>query len=194
MLVPSLLIDELTGAGPVSLPIHNNPQSYANSPAPQQQPPATSKAPAPDPFASLIQPTSGTTTPQMNQGSSKTPISTSGGLLDISSLSISPAQGTSATVNKTQEQTKAAPADDEWTFASALPEPAPQPSNKIEVLNSPVKIDFVSERKGAEPVIHVVAFFSNTTNLPISELHFQVAIEKVRLIGAYTFIVYKLCC
>ncbi|KAI5304456.1 hypothetical protein KEM56_006477 [Ascosphaera pollenicola] len=160
--------------GPVSLPVHSNPPPIAS-----QQAAVPTKPPAPDPFASLMQSTSGSSTPRLNRPTSATPASNSGSLLDISSLSISSTQNNNAMAIKTQDQAKAGPADDEWTFASALPKPAPQPSSKIEVLSSPVKIDFVSERKAGEATIHVVASFSNTTNLPISELHFQVAIEKV---------------
>jgi hypothetical protein len=48
----------------------------------------------------------------------------------------------------------------------------------VQVLNSSIKIDFTSKRNAGQH-IHVVALFSNSTTRPITELHFQVAVEKV---------------
>lgn len=73
--------------------------------------------------------------------------------------------------------------DDEWNFASSLPPSNALPStNKVQVLNSQLRIDFVARRVPNAPrQIHIQAAFSNTTNQPIGELHFQVAVEKVSL-------------
>lgn len=81
-------------------------------------------------------------------------------------------------------QAQAAPAeDDEWDFASSLPSSNSLPStNKIQVLNSQLRVDFAARRVPNQPrQIHVVGIFSNNTTQPIGELHFQVAVEKVSL-------------
>jgi hypothetical protein len=81
-----------------------------------------------------------------------------------------------------QQPTGHAPAaeDDDWDFASSLPPSNAMPStNKVQVLNSQLRIDFVARRvPGAPRQIHIQAVFSNTTAQPIGELHFQVAVEK----------------
>jgi len=52
-------------------------------------------------------------------------------------------------------------------------------TNKVQVLDSSLKIDFVARRNPGHPrQIHVVALFSNRTSRPVTELHFQVAVEK----------------
>jgi hypothetical protein len=78
-------------------------------------------------------------------------------------------------------QAAKAEADDEWDFASSLPASNALPTtNKIQVLNSQLLVDFAARRVPNQPrQIHVVAVFSNPTSQPIGELHFQVAVEKV---------------
>ncbi|KAJ5157377.1 uncharacterized protein N7482_008477 [Penicillium canariense] len=70
--------------------------------------------------------------------------------------------------------------DDEWNFASSLPPSNALPTtNKVQVLNSQLRIDFVARRVPNSPrQIYIQAVFSNTTTQPIGELHFQVAVEK----------------
>ena len=77
----------------------------------------------------------------------------------------------------------AAKEDDEWNFASSLPETSALPSvNRVQVLNTSLRIEFVARRHPQQPrLIHVVALFSNATSQPLNELHFQVAVEKVAL-------------
>lgn len=54
--------------------------------------------------------------------------------------------------------------------------------NKVQVLNSQLRVDFIARRVQAAPrQIYIQASFSNATSQPISELHFQVAVEKVNL-------------
>lgn len=50
------------------------------------------------------------------------------------------------------------------------------------MLDSSLRIEFVARRNasGGRQQIQVVALFTNTTNQPLNELHFQVAVEKVR--------------
>ncbi|KAK2813088.1 hypothetical protein FQN50_000765 [Emmonsiellopsis sp. PD_5] len=137
----------------------------------QQQPTATPPAAA-DPFASLVSARSQTSSP-FNQLQSSQPSSSSPStFLDFGQPPVSQsavAQPTTAA---------AGGGDDEWTFASALPEASLPSSSKVQVLNSSIGIDFASKRNPGEQKIHVLASFSNNTTQPISELHFQVAIEK----------------
>lgn len=67
----------------------------------------------------------------------------------------------------------AAPAEDDWTFESSLPEP-----RAVNVLSSSVQIEFEARRPSAQTDIQITARFSNTTDQRISGLHFQVAVEK----------------
>lgn len=54
--------------------------------------------------------------------------------------------------------------------------------NKVQVLNSQLRVDFIARRVQTAPrQIYIQAAFSNATSQPISELHFQVAVEKVNL-------------
>jgi hypothetical protein len=74
--------------------------------------------------------------------------------------------------------------DDDWNFASSLPQSSTLPlMNKMQVLNSQLRVDFAARRVQTAPrQIYIQAFFSNATSQPISELHFQVAVEKVSVI------------
>lgn len=71
--------------------------------------------------------------------------------------------------------------EDEWNFTSSLPEKNALPStNKVVVLDSSLRIEFMARRHPNQPrQIHVVGMFSNRTSQPLQELHFQVAVEKV---------------
>ncbi|KAL1952849.1 hypothetical protein VTO42DRAFT_4105 [Malbranchea cinnamomea] len=142
--------------------------SIASAPPPTITTPAAT--PPVDPFASLVASTSRTSSPFNQPKSSHVPTPSSSSLLDLESLSISQ-----------QPPSQAAPkpaADEEWTFASALPEDTLPSTSQIVVLNSSIKIEFASRRNPGENKIHVVALFSNNTTQPISDLHFQLAIEK----------------
>jgi hypothetical protein len=76
----------------------------------------------------------------------------------------------------------AAPADDEWSFTSALPTESALPtSNRVRVLDSSLAVDFEARRKPGETrTIQIMALFSNKSSQPLTELHFQVAVERVR--------------
>lgn len=144
---------------------------HSSAPAPMPQQTATPPPPA-DPFAALVSPSPRTSTPlqqQQNLGTQKSTSSPSS-LLDIAPPS-QPISRPSSTNN--------AAADDEWDFTSALPESTLPSSNQMQVLNSSLRIDFISKRVPGQPTIQVTAQFSNNTSQPISELHFQVAVEKV---------------
>lgn len=78
----------------------------------------------------------------------------------------------------------AAPAaeDDEWNFSSALPEAASQPKeHRGTITDGSVRAEFLANRATASsPAIEMLFSFSNNTAQPISELHFQLAVTKVR--------------
>jgi hypothetical protein len=129
----------------------------------------TSPPPAVDPFASLISASSRSASPMIS--SQKTPSSSA--LVDLMGDGPSSATAGASTV----------PADDEWSFTSALPTESALPTtNRVRVLDSLLAIDFETRRKPGEPrTIQIMALFSNKSSQPLTELHFQVAVERVCL-------------
>ncbi|OAL31482.1 hypothetical protein AYO22_01074 [Fonsecaea multimorphosa] len=123
----------------------------------QQQPPRPSSQvlAAADPFAALVSSSSRPSTPSRHVNPSQPP--------------------TTQPVTGMNQGRSAAPAEDEWTFESSLPEP-----QTVQVLSSPLAIDFEARRTpGQNNVIQITARFSNTTPAQrITGLHFQVAVEK----------------
>ena len=71
--------------------------------------------------------------------------------------------------------------DDDWSFSSALPEDSSLPSaTSLVVSDKEVAIQFdVSRRKGNDPVLDILAKFSNKSANAITEYTFQVAVTKV---------------
>ncbi|OAX81027.1 hypothetical protein ACJ72_04637 [Emergomyces africanus] len=143
-------------------------QPPTSVPASIQQQAAT--PPPADPFASLVSARSQTSSPFNQLQSSLVSSSSPSSLLDLG-------QGVSETVTLPTAPTATA-GDDEWTFASALPENNLPSTGNVQVLNSSIGIDFASSRSAGDQKIQVVVSFSNNTSHPISDLHFQVAIEK----------------
>ncbi|KAJ5534422.1 hypothetical protein N7527_000676 [Penicillium freii] len=138
--------------------------------SPQVQSTAT-PPPAADPFASLVSASPRATSSPFQPPAQSQPAPASSSLLDL----------VGGTGPSPQPARQAAPVeDDEWDFASALPASDALPSsNKIQVLNSQLRVDFAARRVPNQPrQIHVVAIFSNTTSQRIGDLHFQVAVEK----------------
>ncbi|KAJ5328209.1 hypothetical protein N7452_008599 [Penicillium brevicompactum] len=148
-----------------SRPASQSPTPVMGAP-PQAQ--STATPPPADPFASLVSASPRASSSPFQPPQSR-PSPGSSSLLDLVG---GPAPA---------PQPQAAPAeDDEWDFASSLPASNALPStNKIQVLNSQLRVDFAARRVPNQPrQIHVVAIFSNNTTQPIGELHFQVAVEK----------------
>jgi len=154
----------------------SRPVSQSSTPAPGQSPQVRSTATPPqpaDPFASLMsaspRPTSGAFQPPAAQTPAAPASST---LLDLVGGPSTPAQpaGQAATNE-----------DDEWNFASSLPQSNTLPAtNQVQVLHSQLRVEFQVRRVPNAPrQIYIRADFSNTTSQPIGELHFQVAVEKV---------------
>ncbi|CAI7613109.1 unnamed protein product [Penicillium discolor] len=138
--------------------------------SPQVQSTAT-PPPAADPFASLVSASPRQTSSPFQPPAQSQTAPASSSLLDL----------VGGTGSSPQPGRQAAPVeDDEWDFASALPASNALPStNKIQVLNSQLRVEFAARRVPNQPrQIHVVAIFSNTTSQRIGDLHFQVAVEK----------------
>ena len=76
--------------------------------------------------------------------------------------------------------------DEEWSFSSALPPEAPPPpprEHRATVNNSMVKVDMFACRSSAAPNAMVVLFsFSNNSAQQVTELHYQIAVTRVRVI------------
>lgn len=152
----------------------SSPQQFSSPPPSATFSPATfSPAPAqasrtPDPFASL------TSTPR--QGSpfqyqqSVKPPAPAAGTVDLLGGDIS-----GPTSNLAQSSTSAANDDDEWTFASSVPDS----SKEITVVNSTINVLFNVSREN-DTTLLINSRVSNNTPLPISGLTLQVAASKVR--------------
>lgn len=150
----------------------SRPASQASTPVRTQSPQVrqTATPPAADPFASLV---SASPRPASSafQSPVQNPPAPGSSLLDLMGGPSLPSQPAG----------QAAPEDDEWNFASSLPQSNTLPStNQVQVLNSQLRVDFHARRVPNAPrQIYLRAVFSNTTSQPIGELHFQVAVEKV---------------
>lgn len=159
-----------TSSRPPSKPA--TPTPFTQQPQqPQQHKQAAPPAPASvDPFAALVSPSPRVGTPAHQRGSSN-PGATSSSLLDLADT---PSASTTAAVPQK-------PRDDDWNFASALPETEPsQPvAQHLQVLSSFIKIEFLATRRTQDQTIHIFARFSNETQQSVSGVHFQVAVQKV---------------
>ncbi|EKG10670.1 VHS domain-containing protein [Macrophomina phaseolina MS6] len=148
------------GLGSPSISQPTPPQQIAMfSPPPQQAP----QKPA-DPFASLASPR--TASPFQFQQSIKPAASPSNALFDFGGTSTPPPAAVPAPV-------PAANDDDEWNFASALPD---QPSVQT-VINTNIRTDFTVSRQN-DNTIHIQSAISNNTRAPISDLILQFAVTK----------------
>ncbi|KAF3404597.1 hypothetical protein DPV78_002085, partial [Talaromyces pinophilus] len=147
----------------------SQPTSQSSTPAPvvPQTTKPTSPPPAVDPFASLISASSRSGSPMI---SNQKPPSSSA-LVDL--IGSGPSTSTTAGV-------ATPPADDEWSFTSALPTESELPTtNRVRILDSLLAVDFEARRKPGEPrTIQIMALFSNKSSQPLTELHFQVAVER----------------
>ena len=72
--------------------------------------------------------------------------------------------------------------DDEWNFSSSLPpEPSKPKEHAATISNTSIKIDFRAKRGDpSNNCLNMIFAFTNNTAGPISELHFKVAVTKVR--------------
>ena len=149
-----------------------------SGPAAFQTPqPFKSPPPSADPFAALAStaPRQPSPLPQQTQPQP----STSSSFFDYSS----PAPQPTLTSSISNQKDKVP--DDDWDFASALPEDTHLPtSNEVIVTNTSVKILFrVSRSPQSSDTITITAHVSNNTSNLISEYTFQVAVTKVMFLA-----------
>lgn len=165
----------LTGSRPSSTPASPSPMLQQQQQRQQPQQSIQKPAPAPqawaDPFAALIAPSSRSSSPYNRQAPSMQ-ISNSLSRVELADPSL---QAASASRNGVAT-------DDEWKFASSLPDSSLPTSHRMEVHSSSIKIEFLSTRPAGQESIQIMAQFSNNTARTIHGLHFQVAVEKVRIL------------
>jgi hypothetical protein len=147
----------------------SSPQHFSSPPPSAMFSPAPAQASrTPDPFASL------TSTPRQGspfqyQQSVKPPAPAAGTIDLLGGDSSGP------TSNLAQSSVSAANDDDEWTFASSVPDS----SKEITVVNSTINVLFNVSREN-DTTLLINSRVSNNTPLPISGLTLQVAASKVR--------------
>lgn len=153
----------------------SRPTSQSTTPVPSLvQQKQAAPPPHSDPFAALVSPSPRTSSPLQNQQRAPQPTAQSSSLLDLGEKPSPPNPHSQPTNN-------GAPADDDWTFTSSLPEQTFPNENHVDIHKSFIKIAFHAARSPGQPSIHIVANFSNEVTRTISGLHFQVAVEKVLL-------------
>ncbi|KAI9843427.1 MAG: hypothetical protein M1830_007701, partial [Pleopsidium flavum] len=164
-----------------SLP-SSQPPSQPVTPTPwlgQQQQPVKQSLPSAGPFAALSNPAPRQSSPfNFQQQSTNTTASASSSLLDLGPQSKLPPQQPQP--SQQVQQNNGTAADEEWTFASSLPDQGNLPlANEVTVTNTAVNIAFtVSRREGDDTNITILARSSNNTPQPISEFTFQIAVTK----------------
>lgn len=146
------------------------PSSFFPQTQPQQtQQPLRSSV---HPFAALSSPAPRQASPFQFQQSVKpaAPPPSSSALLSLGSSSN---LGQSSTHSRPISNTAASNDDDEWTFASAVPDQ----SRDITVSNTSVNVTFNVSRE-SDDVILIKSRISNNTSQPVTDLTFQVAVSK----------------
>ena len=162
----------------------SHPSSRSNTPGPaqpQSHPPAQSQGPpqsaqtTSDPFAALSSPAR-QPTPSLVSASSRPPAPSP----SASSFKFTPEQ---PAASAQPSQSNGVSTDDEWNFASALPEEPSQrlPStNQIVVSTSLVGISFQCSRsQGQDSLVEILATCVNNTSTEITEFTLQLAVTKV---------------
>jgi ADP-ribosylation factor-binding protein GGA len=131
-----------------------------------------------DPFASLVAAGSRSSSP-LNRPAVSKPKAMASSLLDLSEPSTSTPTSAPAQPRTDEQSQNGTVTDDEWNFASSLPENTLPSSHRLEVHSSFIKVEFVSRRPGGQESIQIMVRFSNNTGQAVHGLHFQVAVEKV---------------
>ncbi|KAF1956514.1 VHS-domain-containing protein [Byssothecium circinans] len=159
-------ITDLFGAAPSS-----GPPSQSSTPAPSafaQPPPQKSRTP--DPFAALSSSTPRQASPMHFQQSINPQSSGSGSIDLLGGAAPIPSPAPSSSLAQSTTDTND---DDEWTFASAVPDT----TKELTVTNTSIIVIFnISRETDTTLLIH--SRISNNTTLPISQLTFQVAASK----------------
>ena len=163
--------------------VSSQPSSQSVTPAPalgKQQQAVSRPLPSSDPFDILSDPTPRQASPFVyQQQSTNMASSASSSLFDFG-------QPNNSQVHQHQppqasQQNNGINTEDEWTFASSLPEPSNLPPvNEVAVTNTAVNIVFaVSRPAGDDTSIAMVVRSSNNTAEIISDFTFQIAVTKV---------------
>ncbi len=161
----------------------SQPSSQPLAPVPtvgQQQQSTSRPPPFADPFAILSNPTPRQSSPFKYQQQSNNPVpSASPSLFDFGQPTRPQSQPNQPSL--AAQQNNATSTDEEWTFASSLPEQVNLPPvNEVMVTNTAVNVVFaVSRPAGDDTSITMVVRSSNNTAQPISEFTFQIAVPKV---------------
>ncbi|KMQ44021.1 Coatomer/clathrin adaptor appendage, Ig-like subdomain [Trichophyton rubrum] len=184
--------DEPQGQGSVALSLGPAEEGASSVSLPKSPSMPSTSTPTPkpsDPFAAITSGGSRTSSPFNKLQSSASSNAAPSSLLDLGQLASGPPAPTlhapyspqQSCQSKQVTPAQTSDADDEWTFSSALPEETLPSQNTIEVLNTNIGIKMQVKRFPGENKIHGLVSFSNNTPHAISELHFQIAIEKTYL-------------
>jgi ADP-ribosylation factor-binding protein GGA len=149
------------GAKPSQSQVASPPPSAFSTPPPQP-------ARTPDPFAALAS-TPRQASPFQYQQSVKPPAAASGAVDLLGG-------GVATPTTNLVQGTNAANDDDEWDFASSVPDT----SKELTVTNTSINVLFNISRE-TDAVLLIQSRISNNTPLPVSGLTFQVAASKVKL-------------
>jgi len=167
---------------PFSSLTSSHPSSRSATPSLVKSQQSTKLPPPPsDPFAALSNPAPRQTSQLLSTQNPQQPApSPSASLFDFASPK--PTPPTTQIRTSSHQASNGAPADDDWNFASALPDDTfnlPSANNLI-ISNTAVKIAFqVSRPNVSESSISIQASFSNSSPTIITEYTFQVAVAKV---------------
>jgi ADP-ribosylation factor-binding protein GGA len=162
--VSNQAITDLFASGPTSTP--STPQIVSPPPSTKSSVPAQPPR-SPDPFAAL------TSTPRQGspfQYQQSIKAQTTGS----AAVDLLGGDMTAPSSNLAQSSTSAANDDDEWTFASSVPDT----TSETTVLNTNINVVFSVSRE-TDTSLLIQSRISNNTPLPISGLTLQLAASKV---------------
>lgn len=174
-LLSSITQNSNAGGGPVSSP---TPPPFSPFSGFVSQP-STSQSSTPQP--SLLQ-QSAFSQPPPQQKTTNDPFAALASAQLSSSKPSTPKPATPAIAAPPAPAATTTADDDEWSFSSALPPEAPSlpAEHKVTVKDQLLQIDMQAKRSPQNPGALALLFaFSNNTPMPISNLHYQLAVTKV---------------
>lgn len=173
-LLSSITQNSNAGGGPVSSP---TPPPFSPFSGFVSQP-STSQSSTPQP--SLLQ-QSAFSQPAPQQKTTNDPFAALASAQLSSSKPSTPKPATPAIAAPPAPAATTTADDDEWSFSSALPPEAPSlpAEHKVTVKDQLLQIDMQAKRSPQNPGALALLFaFSNNTPMPISNLHYQLAVTK----------------
>ncbi|KAI1249464.1 hypothetical protein MGN70_009077 [Eutypa lata] len=173
-LLSSITQNSNAGGGPVSSP---TPPPFSPFSGFVSQP-STSQSSTPQP--SLLQ-QSAFSQPPPQQKTTNDPFAALASAQLSSSKPSTPKSATPAIAAPPAPAATTTADDDEWSFSSALPPEAPSlpAEHKVTVKDQLLQIDMQAKRSPQNPGALALLFaFSNNTPMPISNLHYQLAVTK----------------